>query len=131
MGTNYYMRAKPPCECCQRPFEAKHIGKSSAGWCFSLHVYEPEDGPTSLDGWRAEWNKDGAIIEDEYGRTVNPADMEDIITKRSFRGSWSRVDLIQNHAVAGPNNLARAVIDGNRCVGHGEGTWDLHKGEFS
>ncbi len=55
MGTNYYLHEKPDCECCGRPFEALHIGKSSSGWCFSLHVM-PEDMINTLDDWRSKWS---------------------------------------------------------------------------
>lgn len=50
MGTNYYLHTKPDCECCGRGFEPLHIGKSSGGWCFSLHVM-PEDNINTLDDW--------------------------------------------------------------------------------
>jgi hypothetical protein len=39
MGTNYYV-AYDYCRHCGRFDEEFHIGKSSAGWCFSLRVYE-------------------------------------------------------------------------------------------
>ena len=38
MGTNYYLHKKPPCEACGHEPAPLHIGKSSGGWCFSLHV---------------------------------------------------------------------------------------------
>ena len=39
MGTNYYFEdSSEVCECCGRGAESLHIGKSSGGWCFSLHV---------------------------------------------------------------------------------------------
>ena len=38
MGTNYYLSSKP-CSCCGRKDSQRHIGKSSAGWVFALHVY--------------------------------------------------------------------------------------------
>lgn len=109
MGTNYYLHEKPDCECCGRPFEPLHIGKSSGGWCFALHVM-PEDGINSLADWQERWNKPGAFIRNEYGETVSVQDMEDVITNR-------------------PMDTKRH--DDRYCVGHGPGTWDYINGEFS
>ena len=126
MGTNYYLHPRP-----DGPFEPLHIGKSSAGWCFSLHVM-PEESIHDLDDWRILWESPGACIKDEYGRTVSIADMEEIITKRSWAKlprdgeAWYRM----NHAEPGPNNLARHVINSSHCVKHGAGTWDCIIGEF-
>jgi len=112
MGTNYYLHQKPDCKCCGRPFEPLHIGKSSGGWCFALHVM-PEDGINTLDDWRVLWSAPGAFIRDEYGEKVSIADMERLITKREWRGGP-----VKRH-------------DDQYCVGHGEGTWDYITGEFS
>lgn len=129
MGTNYYYHEKPPCACCDRPFEPLHIGKSSYGWCFSLHVI-PEEGINSLDDWRRKWSTRGVIL-DEYGQKVSEEEMMRIITDRSRVQPMSKhFDYAQNHAEPGPGNLARHSI-GQHCVGHGEGTWDLIPGEFS
>ena len=47
MGTNYYLHRPRTNECehCGRADEAPplHIGKSSSGWCFSLHVRRADD----------------------------------------------------------------------------------------
>jgi len=114
MSTNYYLHKEPPCECCGRPYESLHIGKSSAGWAFSLHVI-PEDGINDLDDWEALWSEDGAYITDEYDMTIQPDEMMSIITERSWHD--------------GP--LLRHQIDGSFCIAHGRGTWDLIPGEFS
>lgn len=113
MGTNYYLHEKPACECCGREYEALHIGKSSGGWCFSLHVI-PEVGINSLDDWRARWSAPGVHIQDEYGSRIEAAEMEAIITERSS-----------------PYGLRRHGVDDRHCVGQGEGTWDYITGEFS
>lgn len=39
--------------------------------------------------------------------------------------------LEMNNAELGPNNLLRHKIDGQFCIGHGEGTWDYCIGDFS
>ena len=134
MGTNYYFHEKPDCECCGRPFEPLHIGKSSGGWCFSLHVI-PEGGVNNLESWKLLWKNPGTFIRNEYDENISVDEMERIITERSWPvpptphdgDRWYR----QNHAVPGPNNLARHHVDGQHCIGNGPGTWDYIVGEFS
>jgi len=130
MGTNYYLHQKPDCECCGRPFEPLHIGKSSGGWCFSLHVM-PDDNIHDLDDWRNEWAKPGAFIRNEYGEKVSIAEMELIITVRSGKKppEWSPGEYRSNYGEPGPNNLVRHAI-GEYCIKHGSGTWDCCTGEF-
>jgi hypothetical protein len=113
MGTNYYLHEKPDCECCGRSYEPLHIGKSSGGWCFSLHVM-PEDNINTIDDWRTLWSKDGVFIRNEYGEKVPIEEMEQIITDRLWRGEFPR----------------RHEIDGRICVGYGAGTWDYLTGSF-
>ncbi len=140
MGTNYYLHQKPDCECCGRPFEPLHIGKSSGGWCFSLHVI-PEDGINTLDDWRNLWSQPGAYIRNEYGERVSIADMELPITARLRAKDWddprwwngytSEEDFhSRNHSERGPNGLLRHRI-GRYCIAHGAGTWDYIRGAFS
>lgn len=113
MGTNYYLYQKPDCECCGRPFEPLHIGKSSAGWCFALHIM-PEDGISTLLDWCALWSAPGAFIRNEYGEKIPIVQMEQILSHRDdLRG--------------GP---AKRHSD-EYCVGHGDGPWDYILGEFS
>lgn len=133
MGTNYYLKPKDDCPTCKRPFETKHIGKSSAGWCFALHVY-PEEGINDLPDW-TQLFASGRIV-DEYENVVSPFEMLCRITVRAIkRNEQQRApdDLfyMQNSAVPGPGNLARSKVDGRHCIGHGAGTWDLCIGEFS
>ena len=130
MGTNYYLYDKPKCESCGRSYEPLHIGKSSGGWCFSLHVI-PEKSLNDLEDWEVLWNKPNAIIADEYERQITPDAMIKIIKNRGTeKRSTSAFDYKSNQAMEGPNNLVRSVIDGKFCVGHGKGTWDLKSGEF-
>jgi hypothetical protein len=133
MGTNYYLYPASPCEACGRPYGPKHIGKSSGGWCFSLHVI-PEEGINDLEDWEKLWNQEGAVIEDEYGIRINKILMEKIITIRDSLPIQSRKSdrwFVKNSAVPGPNGLVRSRIDMIHCIGHGKGTWDLIIGEFS
>jgi hypothetical protein len=135
MGTNFYARTNI-CKCCNR-YDERHIGKSSAGWCFSLHVH-PDDGIKSLDDWQKIFDN-GAELRDEYGAEITPSGMMKIITERWFTNedrpygysSWDTFHR-ENHSEHGPNGLLRHRIDGlSGCIGHGPGTWDLIVGEFS
>ena len=138
MGTNYYIQTKP-CAHCGRSDEPVHIGKSSGGWHFALHIY-PDAGINSLDDWRPRLALEPIV--DEYGSEVSYADMLAIITQRKSRAkiNWSQTTLDDNHAEAGLNGLLRHRIESsgnarqsftNGCVAHGEGTWDCIVGEFS
>ena len=114
MGTNYYWYEKADCECCGRPFEPIHIGKSSGGWCFSLHIY-PDDNIHTLDDWKSLWYKPGSFIRNEYGEKILIEEMLKTITERSWRG----------------RDPMRHEVDGCYCIGHGPGTYDYLIGEFS
>lgn len=133
MGTNYYLRA-PKCFHCGKEEESPiHLGKSSVGWCFSLHV-SPENGISCWEDIQQliedklceEW-----CIKNEYGDQISLVDFIKTVTKRSGNRPWEGDALLINHAIQGPNNLARHVIDGWHCIGHGEGTYDYIIGEFS
>jgi hypothetical protein len=136
MGTNYYHHEKPPCPTCGHAEETRHIGKSSAGWCFSLHIY-PDAGIDNLAAWEARWSS--GVIKNEYGDTITPERMRQAITERGPGRSndhpYGYADWEQFHAMnrsqSGPNGLLRHQIDERHCIGHGEGTWDLIVGEFS
>lgn len=142
MGTNYYLHeeSKKCPTCGHDPSGPLHIGKSAAGWCFSLHVI-PEEGLNSLADWEARWSKHGARIVDEYGEEVSPEAMRRCVAERGVEGrdweaspwgyqSWWAFHA-ENHSEKGPRGLLRHRIDGRHCIGHGEGTWDLIAGCFS
>lgn len=131
MGTNYFYHDKPPCTECKRPFESLHIGKSSFGWCFALHVI-PELGLNSLIDWQNKLSQ-GGVIRDEYGNEIDHERLVEIITCRAHSNVDDIKDpewLRRNVAEAGPNGLARSKIDQTHCIGHGPGTWDLIIGDF-
>ena len=141
MGTNFYLyeESKKCPTCGHDPVEPLHIGKSSAGWCFSLHVL-PDDGICDLADWEARWSKPGARIVDEYDREVSPDDMRRTITERGRDDrdweeapwgyhSWQAFHS-ENHSEPGPRGMIRHRID-RYCIGHGAGTWDLIVGSFS
>lgn len=134
MGTNYYLRlpGTNACKHCGRSDNAEdlHIGKSSHGWCFSLHVI-PERGINDLDDWLPLFER--YLIRDEYGEAITPREMLNIITKRGNpRGAavHSPEWYASNGAEPGPNGLARHRI-GSHCVKHGVGTWDCIPCDFS
>ena len=133
MGTNYYLYEKPDCPHCDRPFDSLHIGKSSAGWCFSLRIH-PTENINSLADWQERWSRDGAKIKNEYGDVIAPDEMFSEITDRSLGNTQpitSPLWFEQNNAVPGPNGLARHRINGRLCVGYGLGPYDIMEGEFS
>ena len=122
MGTNYYSidRALDDGFDFNTFWENKgtegilHIGKSSGGWCFSLHVV-PERGINSLNDWIEPFLSPDRRIINEYQEDVTWTEMLNIITKRKGIGG---------------RELKRHQID-QYCVGHGDGTWDMILGEFS
>ncbi len=133
MGTNYYLKTQPPCPHCFRPYgdegRGLHIGKSSAGWVFGLHVY-PADEREILPGiesiedlpdWLPLFEKYGVI--NEYGATCTPAYMIDVITERSHPNGLRR-------RTPGSAPYMTDRENGN-CSKHGAGTWDLCPYEFS
>lgn len=109
MGTNYYAEQTGCSECGHTP-EPLHIGKSSAGWAFTLHVI-PEMGLNCLMDWIQYMIRPDITIRDEYGRTITSTQMRDVISKRDFEH--------------------RADLQWHSTVGHGEGSWDLVTGDFS
>jgi hypothetical protein len=130
----------PPGDYGTWPGSVLHIGKSSGGWCFGLHVF-PDFGISSLDDWKAKWSE--GLIIDECERVISPKSMTRIIEDRhgiQHNDTWfrdiqrfgynSEADFHRrNHSQPGPHDLVRHKL-GKHCIGHGEGTWDLIVGEF-
>lgn len=110
MGMNYYLHIDR-CEHCGRGAERIHIGKSSVGWAFALHVV-PTHGLLTLSDWERMFLADACSIRNEDGEIVSAADMVGIITDR-------------------PVDWQRHPHDDRSMVGHGRGTWDLIAGDFS
>lgn len=75
MGTNYYMRVDC-CDKCGRGSENIHIGKSSMGWPFAVHII-PEEGINSWGDWLKKLN--GQRIYDEYGTEVSLETLDEIV----------------------------------------------------
>jgi hypothetical protein len=129
MGCNYYIKNT-----------RYHIGKSSAGWCFSLHI-DPSNGINNLDDVLKLIGR--KKIVDEYGETISKKELIRSITARGWterkfpykcsfdNREYSKEEFLKmNGAEEGSNNLFRHKI-GDFCIGHGEGTWDYLVGEFS
>ena len=130
MGTNYYVTST-------WRVGKLHLGKSSAGWCFSLYVdsYIP-----NLEAWKPILLKN--TIKDEYGKKIPYPEMMKIITERLWEGEYpyicpfrGEIKSKEHHAELegceiGPNGLFRYKIDNVHCIGHGEGTWDYIIGDF-
>lgn len=155
MGTNYYLQEKV-CDHCGRRGHRMHIGKSSMGWCFALHVRKSPDWwdeddsdddrlklPSDLLGWTVLFADTRYEIVDEYGRKISAVEMYQTIADRGSREPREDAGyqahgyrdlehfLASNHAQVGPNNLLRHRILEGHCIGHGNGTYDLITGEFS
>lgn len=91
MSTNYYLK--------EHTGNVLHIGKSSAGWQFLFNVGNPDhDDPLdSFDGWRHFIQlaiMRGGFIEDEYGRTVEPMKLQELIIEKQLNGKngWTATD---------------------------------------
>lgn len=122
MGTNYYVKIADDVEL--------HVGKSSAGWCFSLHVI-PEQHLNSLVDWILLFLSYPDSIYSEYGDQISPRQMILRITSRVGSAQEpTQSFLTRNRAFLGPKNLLRHRLS-DHCIGHGEGTWDYIAGEFS
>jgi hypothetical protein len=110
-----------------------HIGKSSGGWCFSLHII-PELGINDLDDWIRVFIEPDRVIINEYRERIDLTEIMRIITARSRNrpgiDRWTPEDYKRNFAEPGPNGLARHSL-GHGCVKQGEGTWDCITGYFS
>lgn len=138
MGTNYYLYGRPPCSACGREYDRMHIGKSSMGWYFALHVI-PEAGIVCLADWEARWARDGAYIEDEYGERVTPIEMRKTIVARRSGQTWDELrarpptlydSWAAFHRENGSEEGERGLLR-RRDKPHGDGTYDLVEGEFS
>jgi hypothetical protein len=114
MGVNYYFQPDDNSTCphCGRGDKPPiHIGKSSFGWAFALHVERPgtiEDHvPSTLHEWYTLFEKGGRITN-EYGDLISVRFMKEIITERP----------------------SESIRHNPRRIG-GTDTYDLIPGEFS
>ena len=131
MGKNYYIYISP--EDVYKECEKLHIGKSSAGWVFSLRVHR-DRGINTLYDWLPIILNNQNIIRDEYGTHIQVQYLLETITcrKRDKPVTWTDSDWSMNNAEPGPNNLVRSREYGGFYNGrvHGEGTWDYCDYDF-
>jgi hypothetical protein len=125
MGVNYYIRpiGEKESDANERRI---HIGKSSAGWCFALHVH-PKLRIFTLQDWESLF--DNHEIINDYDVIISKDEMLKIIRDRKFHleRNLDQEFLKINHAIAGPNGLLRSNDD--RVLYQGEGTWDCIIGD--
>lgn len=100
-------------ETCITKEKGLHIGKSSAGWHFSLCIY-PYMGIYNLEDWKRLFNSNNYIVKNEYEEEVSVDEMLDIITNRHGNSQVTDEELKQNHAERGLNNL----------LAHSSSIWD-------
>ena len=148
MGTNYYLHIKKPDQKVVTPmsFNTYHIGKSSYGWAFSLHVDEYE-GVNSLQDLKNKILEAGenAIIQDEYENIFTLDELLSVILDRSWGNYCASEEVFKTSKHMFPDDsftstrhkiyksMRRHTIDGRFCVGWSseEETYDLIQGEFS
>ncbi len=125
MGTNYYVTDKENyCEHCERGSEQIHLGKSPAGWCFSLHIYPDKNINNLKDLIDFIKNKE---IRNEYDEPIH---LIDFIKEVTIRSGSNNIAPMDNMDIELKDGLYRHRIS-KFCIGHGEGTWDYLVGEFS
>jgi hypothetical protein len=88
MGTNYYVKTKR--KVVYKGFDVSeilHVGKSSCGWYFALHII-PELGINTLQDWIPYLM--GGEIHNEYGEYIPYAVMMDTILRNGdpALGHW-------------------------------------------
>lgn len=137
MGTNYYWH-RNPCTSCGHPEEVAHIGKSSGGWAFALHVnFTLQSGRAvnDLHDWKHLFQAPGSRIVDEYDRIVSAKEMVLIITDRKAEPittppvGYSSIEsfCLCNVAVIGQQNL----LFPRAAYAPPQATWYHAVGDFS
>jgi len=123
MGTNYYAQWDS-CKHCKRAdeYDRFHVGKSSWGWMFSLHVIEQRDwdddkygmeAPQDYEGWLKFLTHSNVRVFDEYSQEMDGAlFMDQVVANRQ-------------------GDLQRHSLDGKYYTANGKGTWDMCRGEYS
>ena len=81
MGINYYLKKKNHLTgAADRYDTGLHIGQSSYGWAFALHVVPGI--AESLADWKDLWSCRHFVIVDEWGKRVSKEEMLSIVTER-------------------------------------------------
>ena len=133
MGTNYYAQVQQP----DNTVTELHIGKSSAGWAFSLRIHPEEHGITDLADWMPVLFDPTTEIVDEYGMTHTAESMFRTITGRAREDKLQLSDRAAQENGAWIDTRYRLLRKNfntgwNARRGHnGSGTWDCCNYEFS
>jgi len=142
MSTNFYVADVVRCQECGHAVHNGikfHIGKSSAGWAFSLHVI-PEKHLNTWGEWKAFLDKPGMAIIDEDGAKWSLDEFVMIVENRigkygdlehvppGYDTWWDFYEI--NQCEIDANGLLRHKV-GEFCSGHGKGSWDYVTGDFS
>ena len=130
MGCNYYVQTRKPktYSSCNHTEEEEmfHIGKSSYGWVFSLHVTD------KIGTWdkMQEFIYDKQIV-DEYDRPIGFLEFKEIVLGRAR--DEEKVELFGSKDCFFDNEtyLMRHVADGIHCVFNHHLTLDYIRGDFS
>lgn len=129
MGTNYYAvkgewQSGDEYETVKQHFSGRpamiHIGKSSGGWCFAIHVY-PDILLYDFDGWKALGDKliaSGWRIEDEYRNVITLDELWRIVERADYKEDDAQ-------------RLRRHKLAERFCIGNGTGYYDYIVGDFS
>ena len=134
MGINFYLHINT-CDHCGRSEKTLHIGKSSTGWAFLLHV-DPtgETCPRNWSEWAALIAKPGERnrVTDEDGREYTLPELVEVVMHRKGATTLET----SNNTADGrwfdkSTHLWRVTVDGDRCIETGDGTYDLIVGEFN
>ena len=113
MGTNYYLHINK-CPTCGTPEKILHIGKSSVGWAFSLHV-SPDENINDLEDWKELFKLHPNSIVNEYGDSISFVFMlSTILDRKKHYG----IKLLHNE------------VDNRYCIKN-EDSYDLLIGDFS
>lgn len=130
MGTNYYVHKEP--DLLDKLQGAQptilHLGKSSGGWCFAMHV-QPELGLRDFVSWMRYLRKGKVTIYDEYDCVVSFDEMVHIISKRSFPRNQKIAEI--EPECYHPGGCRRHGEDSYGRVKQGVGTYDYFNMDFS
>jgi hypothetical protein len=104
MGTNYYLAKKnPPADDLFTQTSPLHIGKRSGGWAFLLNT----SVISSLEEWQKLWTSSDYVITDEYGLTIKPEDMSEIVLEGCKNGYG-----FIHHRTPGPREYGGTITRG-------------------
>jgi hypothetical protein len=110
MGTNYY-EIIDCCDKCGRGSEDIHIGKSSAGWTFSLHII-PSVGLNSWKDWKRRLKS--SVIKDEYGNVITLKELDALIKfKRKYKDEAHMIEAYKKY----PKHYKQCKTGDSLCAG--------------